>query len=122
MTRKEIAQHFLQLCAKGESRKAFELYTAKNLRHHNPYFKGEADTLMLAMEIEGIRNPTKIFEMQRSIAEDGLVAIHSHLRENPTDAGMAVVHILRFEQNKIVEFWDIAQAVPKELNNENSMF
>lgn len=122
MTRKEIAQQFLTLCAKGESRLAFELYAAKEMKHHNPWFKGDADTLMIAMEEEGIRNPTKIFDIQRSIAEDELVAVHSHLRENPADIGMAVVHILRFEENQIVEFWDIAQAVPKEWVNENSMF
>ncbi|MBC8004559.1 MAG: nuclear transport factor 2 family protein [Verrucomicrobia bacterium] len=122
MTRKEIAQQFLTLCAKGESRLDFELYAAMDLKHHNPYFKGDAYTLMMAMEQEGIRNPTKIFQVQRSMEEDGLVAVHSHLRENPTDAGLAVFHILRFEENKIVEFWDIAQAVPQELINENSMF
>lgn len=122
MTCKEIAQQFLTLCAKGESRLAFELYAAKEMKHHNPWFKGEADTLMIAMEEEGIRNPTKLFEIQRSLEDNELVAVHSHLRENPSDAGMAVVHILRFEENRIVEFWDIAQPVPQELINENSMF
>ena len=122
MTQKEIAQHFLSLCAKGESRKAFELYAAKNLKHHNPYFKGDADALMIAMEEDDKRNPGKLFEIQRAIADGDLVAVHSHIRENADEPGMAVVHILRFDKDKIIEFWDIAQAVPEEKINENGMF
>jgi predicted SnoaL-like aldol condensation-catalyzing enzyme len=33
-----------------------------------------------------------------------------------------VVHLLRFEHGKIVEFWDVAQAVPEEVENELGMF
>jgi predicted SnoaL-like aldol condensation-catalyzing enzyme len=122
MNKKEIAKDFLTLCAKGESRQAFELYATKNLRHHNPYFKGDADSLMIAMEDEGKRNPTKIFDIHRAIEDGDLVAVHSHIRENAQDQGLAVVHILRFEADKVVEFWDIAQAVPEEKINENEMF
>lgn len=41
-TKKESAQHFLKLASAGKSREAF--------KHHNVYFKGDANTLMLAIE------------------------------------------------------------------------
>lgn len=122
MTNKEIAQHFLKLCAKGESRQAFELYTGKNFRHHNPYFKSDAESLMTAMEQEAQRNPTKIFEVQRALEEDNLVAVHSHIKQDSNDLGAGVVHIFRFHEGKIAELWDICQAVPAERINENGMF
>jgi predicted SnoaL-like aldol condensation-catalyzing enzyme len=35
---------------------------------------------------------------------------------------IAVVHILRFEQGKIVEMWDVSQQVPKDSPNKLGMF
>lgn len=122
MTKKEIAQDFLQLAAKGESRIAFGLYVSNNFKHHNPHFKGDADTLMTAMEENAKRNPAKILEIQRALEDDNLVAVHSRVRQSPHDIGGAVMHIFRFDHDKIVELWDFGQAVPENLVNENGMF
>lgn len=70
MTKKEMAQDFLKLAAKGQSRKAFELYVADNFIHHNAYFKRDGHTLMRAMEENDQKNPNNIFEIQRAL-EDG---------------------------------------------------
>ena len=57
------------------------------------------------------------------LAEDeNLVAVHSHLKQSPADIGFAVVHILKFKDDKIVELWDLGQPIPKETINENGMF
>lgn len=122
MTYKDIAQHFLQLCAKGNSRQAFELYAAQDFKHHNPYFKGDAETMIIAMEEEAKRNPTKIFEILHAVEEGNLVAVHSHIREQADDPGVAVVHLFLFKAGKIAELWDIAQVVPDQIINENGMF
>lgn len=122
MTNKEIAAHFLLLCAKGQSRQAFELYAAQDFKHHNPYFKANTEPLIIAMEEEAKRNPTKIFEIQRAVEEGDLVAVHSHIREDANDLGVAVVHLFLFNAGKIAQLWDIAQAVPDQVINENGMF
>jgi predicted SnoaL-like aldol condensation-catalyzing enzyme len=122
MTPKEIAQLFLMLCANGQSRQAFNLYAGKDFKHHNAFFKGDAESLMMAMEVEAQRNPTKIFEIQRALEEGDLVAVLSRVRQNSKDLGAAVVHIFRFDDNKIVELWDVGQAVPDDMSNENGMF
>ena len=49
LTIKEIGKDFLNLCASGNPEKAFSLYAHKNFKHHNPFFKGDADSLMIAM-------------------------------------------------------------------------
>lgn len=122
MTNKEIAQDFLKLSAKGHSKQAFQLYVGENFKHHNVYFKGDGHTLMTAMEENARKNPDMIFEIQRALEDGNLVAVHSHIRQSPYDPGAAVIHILQFEDNRIVELWDFGQAVPEQMVNENGMF
>ena len=122
MNLKDIAQDFLNLAAKGDSYKAFLLYAGKNFKHHNAYFKGDADTLMQAMEESAKKNPYKIFTIHHALEDQNLVAVHSHVKQNPDDLGAAVVHIFKFEENKIIELWDLGQAIPHETINEFGMF
>jgi predicted SnoaL-like aldol condensation-catalyzing enzyme len=121
-SKKAKAQHFLQLSSKGKSRQAFELYVASNFRHHNPYFKGDGNTLMIAMEEAAAMNPEKNFEIHRALEDRDLVAVHSRVRRNPDDLGAAVIHIFRFEGERIAELWDFGQAVEALTENENGMF
>lgn len=122
MTKKEIAQNFLNLAANGHSHEAFRLYVGENFKHHNAYFKGDADTLLLAMEESARTNPNKVFKIHHILEDDKLVAVHSHLKQTPGDLGFAVVHILKFESDKIVELWDLGQPIRSESINEHGMF
>ena len=119
---KQMASDFLMLASKGKAREAFSKYVGQNFKHHNIYFKGDGESLMTAMEENAKKNPDKIFEIKRALQEDGLVAIHSHVRQKPGDPGAAVVHIFRFENDKIAELWDLGQPVPLETVNENGIF
>lgn len=121
-TYKEIALDFLQLAAKGDSREAFNKYVASNFKHHNVYFKGDAETIMTAMEENAKQVPDKIFEVKRTLQDGDLVAVHSHVRPTPESLGYAVMHIFRFENGKIAEMWDFGQEVPADMINENGMF
>ncbi|GAA4836690.1 nuclear transport factor 2 family protein [Paenibacillus vulneris] len=119
---KEKAVLFLQLVASGEVREAYRRYVGPGFRHHNPFFRGDADSLMLAMEENAAKNPYKILEVKLAIEEDGIVAVHSHVKQKQEDLGGAVVHIFRFHDGLIVEFWDVGQPIPEESPNENGMF
>ena len=119
---KQIATDFLILASTGKSRVAFDKYVAKDFKHHNIYFKGDAESLMLAMEENAKKNPGKVFKIERSLQDGNLVATHSHVHQHPTDPGAAVIHIFRFEKDKIAELWDLGQPVPLETVNENGMF
>ena len=121
-TKKELAQHFLKLASEGNAREAFKFYAGIDFKHHNVYFKGDALTLMTAIEEDAKMNPDKIFEIQRALEDGDLVAVHSRFRQNPNDLDWAVMHIFRFEKEKIVELWDFTQAAPNEMINENGMF
>lgn len=119
---KQIAVDYLNLCAKGDSRKAFHNYVGEGFIHHNVFFKAGAETLMLAMEEDARQTPGKLFEVKRALQDGDLVAVHSWVRANEEDTGFALAHILRFAGGKIVELWDLAQAVPAETINEHGMF
>lgn len=119
---KEKALSFLQLIVSGNIREAYERYIAPNFRHHNPYFQGDANSLMYAMEENASNNPHKIFEVKLVIQEEDKVSVYSHIKQNTKDLGAAVVHMFRFVNGKIVELWDIGQPIPEDSPNENGMF
>lgn len=121
-TKKQAAKEFLKLCAKGSSREAFRRFVGPGFKHHNVYFKGDGETLMMAMEEAGKENPDTAFDIQRALEDGDLVAVHSHIRHKPNDRGYAVIHIMRFANEKIEELWDFGQEVPEETVNENGMF
>ncbi len=73
------------------------------------------------MQTNANENPDKVLEIQRILQDDDEVAVFSRIRQKPEDIGFAVVHIFRFEDDRIVELWDIGQAIPKDSVNENGM-
>jgi predicted SnoaL-like aldol condensation-catalyzing enzyme len=119
---KERAVSFLQLAASGSVREAFQSHVGPDFFHHNPYFRGDADSLLAAMEENAAENPDKTFEVKRVIEEGDTVAVHSHVKQNAEDLGAVVIHIFRFEDDRIAELWDVGQPVPENSPNENGLF
>jgi predicted SnoaL-like aldol condensation-catalyzing enzyme len=117
MSHKDAAIAFLTLASSGNAREAFEKYIGSDFRHHNPYFAGSTESLMLAMEENAHQNPDKVLEIKRVIAEGEFVVVHSRVRQKPGDLGAAVVHIFRFEAGRIVELWYVGQPVPEDSPN-----
>lgn len=123
LSQKQIAVRFLELAAAGEVDEAYSNYTAPNFKHHNPYYAGDANSLREGMRESAAETPNKVFDVQHVIEEGDLVAVHSKLEMQMNGlTTLAVVHICRFENGKIAEFWDIGQVQPDPLVNENDMF
>jgi predicted SnoaL-like aldol condensation-catalyzing enzyme len=121
-TYKEIATSFLQMVASGQIREAYEKYVSPEFRHHNAYFKGDRQSLMIAMEEAQRTDPMKTLDIKSAIAEGDRVAVFSHVKQNSQDQGVAVVHIFRFEGDQIVELWDVGQLISADSPNENGPF
>ncbi|WP_426445970.1 nuclear transport factor 2 family protein [Paenibacillus sp. S-38] len=119
---KEKAVSFLTLAASGSVQEAYRRYTGQGFRHHNPYFRGDADSLMLAMQESAAKNPNKTLEVKLALEEGEFVAVHSHVKQHGEDLGGAVVHLFRFQDGLIVEFWDVGQPLPESSPNEHGMF
>ena len=119
---KEAAIEFMRLVASGKVRKAYREHIAADFRHHNPFFRGDAESLMVAMEENAAKNPNKVLEIQRALQDGDLVAVHSRIKQTPDDRGGAVVHIFRFHGDRIVELWDVGQPIPENSPNQHGMF
>jgi len=111
------------MASTGDVRRAYDEYVSSAFRHHNAYFRGDAASLAAGMEQNAVENPNKAFQVQRTIAEGDLVAVHSRLQLKPGAPEIAVVHIFRFDdEGRIVELWDVGQPVPAQSPNEYGMF
>ena len=78
--------------------------------------------LLDAIEAAAKTSPGCTSDVQRVVAEGDYVVVHSHVRQQPGVPGTAVVHILRFEGDRIAELWDVGQPVPAESPNADGMF
>jgi predicted SnoaL-like aldol condensation-catalyzing enzyme len=119
---KQIAIDFLRLASSGQVDAAYERHVAPGFRHHNAFFRGDADSLRAGMAENAAQFPDKTCEVKQALREGERVATLSHVRLRPGERGMAVVHIFRFQAGRIAELWDLGQPVPEEMANENGMF
>jgi predicted SnoaL-like aldol condensation-catalyzing enzyme len=119
---REIAVSFLSLASSGNVRQAYEKYIHPDFRHHNPYFKGDRESLMKGMEESAAQFPHKRFEAIRTLVDGNLVAVQGRVQLNPDMPWIALIHIFRFEGDLIIEEWEAAQEVPEESPNENGVF
>ena len=120
--RKDATVDFLRAAAAGHAREAFAKHAAPGFRHHNPFFPGDAKSLWEAMDENAAKFPDKVLEVKHVLADGDSVAVHSSVHMQPGDAGHAVVHLYRFEGDKLAELWDVAQQLPADSPNENGAF
>jgi len=120
-SRKDSAITFLELASSGRVDEAFEHFVAPGFRHHNAYFPGDREALAQAMKEAHVSAPNKVFEVRQALEEGDRVAVHSRVRK-AAGPEIAVVHIFRFEGDRIAELWDVGQQEPENSPNENGMF
>ena len=61
-------------------------------------------------------------EIKRVIAQGDMAVTHSNLKLTAAEPGMAVADFFRSEDGKLVEHWDVIQAIPDASANSNGMF
>lgn len=123
MSQKDLAVSFLKMAGGGEVRAAFERFIAPEFIHHNQYFKGDRESLMVAMEQASQKSPNKSIDIKHVYDAGDTVVTHSQvMRQNPAEPSIAVVHIFRFQSGRIVELWDLGQPMISDSPNENGMF
>ena len=118
---KEIAKNFLEGAVTDKVREVYDLYTLPNFKHHNGFFSGDRESLLQGMIQSNEMFPNKKLTIKLAVAEPPYVTLLSHVKITEGKE-VAVVHMYRFEGEKIAEMWDISQEVPKDSPNENGVF
>jgi predicted SnoaL-like aldol condensation-catalyzing enzyme len=121
ISNKENAIQFLQLVVDGRIEEAYQKYVDMNGRHHNIHFPAGFASLKEAMIENHSQFPNKKLSIKKVLEDGELVATYSQLI---LTAGkeLAVVHILRFQESRIVEMWDCGQLLPEKKLNQDGAF
>ncbi len=120
MTKKETAKAFLQQAGTGKVKEAFDNFVSSDFIHHNQYFEGTGEALRKAMETAHQTHPNSAIEIKYCYAEANTVITHSLVIKEKME--IAVIHIFRFDGDKIVELWDLGQPIEKDTPNKNGLF
>ncbi len=119
---KDAAVEFLKMVTAGDIDRAYIKHVDMKGKHHNIFTPAGMAALQKGMIESDAQFRSKKFDIQRVVEEGDMVAVHSHLTLNGGEVELGVVHWFRFVGNKVVEFWDVVQQVPKEMVNQDGMF
>ncbi|HSW66113.1 MAG TPA: nuclear transport factor 2 family protein [Bacillota bacterium] len=122
MHNKDRATQFLALASSGSVDEAYERFVLAGGRHHSPYFAAGFAALKTGMKENHRQFPDKRLTILRVLADGDLVAVHAHMVLRPGDPGVAVLHLFRFEGEKIAELWDFSQPVKPDSPNTDGLF
>ncbi|WP_405210751.1 ester cyclase [Dokdonia sp. Asnod2-E02] len=119
---KENAINFYKMAYEGNPKKAVELYVGDEYIQHNPDVANGTQGFIDYFERMQAEYPQKSINFVRAIAEDDLVALHTH-QVWPGNDQYITMDFFRFDNNlKIVEHWDSIQQVPEKSANPNTMY
>ena len=120
---KEVVTKFMtEFYVKKQVRAAFETWVDPGYIQHNPLAPTGRAAAIAFLEPFFRDHPEASYSIKRIIADGNLVAVHSHGKFTAAERGLAIVDILRVENCKVVEHWDVVQPVPEKSANTNGMF
>ncbi len=113
---------FYKTAYEGNPKKAVDLYVGSEYIQHNPEVEDGLDGFVAYFERMRKEYPVKSIEFVRCIAENDLVALHTH-QTWPENDEYVTMDFFRFDEHgKICEHWDAIQQIPKESANPNTMY
>jgi predicted SnoaL-like aldol condensation-catalyzing enzyme len=113
---------FYQLAYDGNPKLAVEMYVGEEYIQHNPLVGNGKQPFIDYFLRMGKEYGEKSIKFVRCIAEDDLVALHTH-QTWPDNLEYVTMDFFRFDESgKIVEHWDAMQEIPSSTLNGNTMY
>ncbi|MCC8946084.1 MULTISPECIES: nuclear transport factor 2 family protein [Bradyrhizobium] len=97
-------------------------YVGNRYVQHNPGAADGPEGFRKFIRFLREKFPNSHSEIKRSFVDGDYVILHVHAVREPGTRGNAIVDIFKLEDGKIVEHWDVAQPIPENPANSNTMF
>lgn len=117
---KKMVSEFYQKLFGDKDINAIDEYIGDVYIQHNPMAADGKQALKNVLEKWFVNAPKTKIDIQHIGADGDFVYLHT--RSKMGEKTMSVVDIFRIENNKIVEHWDVIQAVPEKSANDHPMF
>jgi len=119
---KEVVIAFYNAAINDKDFEAASAYLGDKYIQHNPLAADGPEGLRTFLEFARENMSEFKVEFKRVLADGDYVMVHAHAKANAGDRGSAVMDIFRLENGKVVEHWDVMQAIPEKAMNDNTMF
>lgn len=119
---KQTALDFLSMVVSNQVDSAFEKYVDMSGKHHNVHTPAGFPALAKGMRESDVQFPNKQFKTFFALEEGDKVAVYSSVILKPKELEVAVTHIFRFVDGKIVEMWDVGMILPETPMNTDGAF
>lgn len=119
---KEMVIAFYNAAINDKDFEAASAYLGDQYIQHNPLAADGPAGLKAFLDFAKANLSSFKVEIKQAFADGDYVILHVHAKRNAEDRGSAVMDIFRLENGKVVEHWDVIQAIPETSNNENTMF
>lgn len=122
MDNKNKVLRFFKLLTEQKVKEAFDLYVATEFKHHNQHTQAGRESLLAGMAEAHRQFPSMTLTVNHVFEDGDFVITHSLVKMDPDHLGLVCVHILRFKDGKISEFWDVVSPLIADSVNADGAF
>jgi len=126
--RKRIVRDYFELISQQKFKEGLQFF-APDCTTHNPFVSGNMEKIINAMIVANKdyrpKYPEAQFSLKLVLSDGNFVAAYTQLVASPTkldEGGLRQMHLFRFENDKIVEYWDITQNIMPNTPNATGSF
>ncbi|MEO1419068.1 MAG: nuclear transport factor 2 family protein, partial [Bacteroidota bacterium] len=118
---KELTQALIQkVFIEGDEEAVPKYFSQKQYVQHNPLFPDGYDNFLQAMQMMKQMPDFQYVKAHHIWGEGNFVLAAGEGRSK--EGGTIIYDLFRFEDEKVVEHWDVIQPIPEEKANDNGIF